>query len=274
MKMADILRLQVEMKHKGEYVYSNYYNKYNDLTEDLDAIICDDAVVFFVSEQYVKRTFFCASDLDSLCRLLEQAPANTVLDYINKGKMPEEVEKSIINGGYKLRDIYSRNSRPIPYTPPEESVDKKYVQMLNKLYNPTLGEHAKPEDFSMIKQVLLENFDPVNSDVFSDEDLKEAINNGWVWIYKVDGQICCMYIYQIIGKKRYGAITYNRLSADYLYSIVKNADDDSEEKYGVKQHYFWVNDSNKKIARTLIKEGKFMPDGIKNYIYYKEEKND
>ena len=271
MNISDILQIRDELKHSNRVVYLNYYNKYNGSDKEFTVYDNEGAVVFIVPEQYVDRAFFFATDLESLAKLLMQSPKGTVLDYVCKGDMPAELKRTVsVDGGYICHSVYERCFYPIPYIPPQDIIDPKVFGILQEMYDPSIGRPATMAELPHIKRILLDNFDPVNSDILPDEELISAIENGWVWIYKPDDEIYTMYIYQVFGKKRYGALTYNRLSADYLYSIEETADRLSVKRYDLKQHYYWIDVSNRKIIRRMTKIGRYIPDGIKNHIFIKE----
>ena len=64
-------------------------------------------------------------------------------------------------------------------------------------------------------------------------------------------------------------MTYNCLSADYLYSVTRKANGISNKKHDPKWHYCWINIDNKKIIHTMEQLDELKPDDVKNVIYKK-----
>ena len=267
-KIKDVLAIIKHIKQKNVMGvdYNNYYNKYNSSDNDVVSWKGDNSIVFIVSEEYVNRTFFYSSDIRELSELLKLVPKGCVLDYVSK-ELPKELDGALSVSGFVQHAIYARRTLPVPYETTKG--DRKFKELMKRLYKPDLGEPATNADIPEIKRIMFETFDPINSDIPTSDELLEDIKNKNVWIYKLNDEIVTMYIYRIYGNRRYGAMTYNRLSADYLSSLVTNANLESERTHSIKFHYGWIDISNKKIIRSLEKEGVLGLDGIRNYIFQK-----
>ncbi len=267
-KINELLSIikKIKLSVDKQESYGNYYNKYNHLEEELNAWVTEETVVFIVEEEYVNRLFFFTYSLEELTNILKEVPDKCVIDYVCN-EMPDALESCFKESDFKQHAIYARRTLSVPFE--TKKGDPKYKAVMAKLYKPEVGTPAEISDLPSIKKIMFEVFDPINSDIPTSEELLEDIKNQTVWIYKVNEEIVTMYIFRVYGRKRYGAMTYNRLSADYLSSLVTNAHKESEKHHPVKWHYGWIDITNKKIIRTLEKEGVLELDGIKNYIYQK-----
>lgn len=266
MKIGEILKCCADIKQRGKRYITNYYNKYNETDVDFDVKIGSNTIVFCLQEAFVYRCFFLTSDLYELSELLEQVPTDTVMDYIIKSEVLDtELDASFLKAGFNLYSKYQRLTTPVPDNRPKT----KLIQLMEKMYNPEIGVKAVESDASDIYNLMLEQFDPRGSEILTMSELLDSIRQGRVWIYRVDNEICVLYIYQIEGKKRYGNMTINKLSADYLYNVTTNANNDSLLHNDIRFHYGWIKDDNLKVKKSLQSQGILDFDGVCNFIYIK-----
>ncbi|MBQ8982351.1 MAG: hypothetical protein IJ079_02085 [Lachnospiraceae bacterium] len=266
MKIAEILELCNSIKREKKKYYTNYYMTYNSSDSDFIVIQNEGTIVFLVKEEFFYRCFFLSNNLETLIKCLSEVPQDSILDFIEKAE-----NCSLLNtfqkSGFNSYATYLRVSSPIPPKPYKKD---KIELLCEKLYNDKLGQRATESDIPQLRQIFLDVFD-VNCDgILTVEKLRRSIQNGTVWIYKADEKICTVYIYQVEGKKRYGNLTYNCLSADYLYSVCRKANELSAKEHDFILHYGWVNEKNKKIGRTLNTTSAQGYDGVRNYIFRKE----
>ncbi len=260
----------IKLKSALSENYCNYFGKYNSSDAKNAVWIGDNTIVFVVEEEYINRVFFFTRDVDELSDLFRYIPEGCVLDYIGKS-MPEELYNTFSNAGLIKHAEYARITLSVPYE--TDKGDLAYKELLKKLYKPDVGAPAALEDLTSIREIMFERFDPINSEIPTKEELMEDIKNQTVWIYKHNDRIVTMYIFRIYGKKRYGVMTYNLLSADYLDSLIENAHKEAEITHTIKWHYGWFDVENNKIIRTLKKKGIYEPDGTRNYVFVKKEVN-
>lgn len=265
MNISAILNRCKEIRKEQKTIYSNYYNKYNGSDVEFDVIEGQGTIVFGVPEEFIYRIYFYSNDPDVLKECLAKVRKDAVTDCVCKGDIGE-IGKVIEESGWRKYGEYARTMLPVP------NIKKKKTSMellLEKMYNPDIATLADECDIPAIRKMMLDTFDPANSEIIGEEELKRLVGEETVWLHKVNGEIATCYIYRIEGKKRYGALTYNRLSADYLYSVTRRAHEISNEKHKPEWHYGWINIENTKIIRTLKATGDFKLDGVKNYIYKK-----
>lgn len=265
MKISLILKYCMEIKKEKKTIYSNYYNKYNDSNIEFDVIEGQGTIVFGLKEEFIYRVYFFSNNLKTLKELLTQVRSDAVTDYIckeNIGEIGELIEQS----GWKKYAEYARTMLSV------SNIQKKKTKMelmLEKMYNPNIAILANQHDIPAIRKMMFDTFDPVNSEIIGEQELQKLIEEETVWLCKVDDKITTCYIYRIEGKKRYGMLTYNCLSADYLYSVTRRAHEISNVKHKPEWHYGWINLENTKIIRTLKSTDDLKLDGVKNFIYKK-----
>lgn len=265
MKIYDILERCKEIKKERKITYSNYYNKYNTCDFDFDIIEGNGTIVFGLKEEFIYRVYFCSNDLSALRECLSKVKKDSVIDWIFKNDVGE-IGEILEGSGWEKYGEYARTMLPVPNIKKEKT---KMELLLEKMYDPEIAELAEEEDIPAIRKLMLDTFDPVNSEIMPEEELKRLVKEETVWLHKVDDKITTCYIFRIEGKKRYGAMTYNCLSADYLYSVTRKAHEISNAKHKPKWHYGWINMENKKIIRSLNSVDDLQLDGVRNIIYTK-----
>ncbi len=265
MKIENILQICAQIKAEGIKVTTNYYNKYNNKEVEFDIIQGEGTIVFGVQEEYVYRIFFVSNNMKMLLSCLKEVKKNAVIDYVCRGDMGE-VAEIIENSGWRKCYEYERITTKAPEVIKDKTRTRK---LLERMYDPNCGELATEKDIPQIQELMWKVFDPIGSEIMTDAELREAINNETVWVYKSDEKICTLYIYRIEGRKRYGAITYNCLSANYLFNILQRANGISDKKDKPVIHYYWIRVDNQRIRHSMIEENSYCPDGMKNYIYVK-----
>lgn len=268
MKIDDILRRCTEIKRERRPVYSNYYNKYTGRDVEFDVIEGEGTIVFGIQEEFIYRIYFCSNNLVALKDCLEKVPKNSVTDWVCKGEIGE-IGDIIEESKWKRYAEYIRNTVPVKKKMKKTRKKTRLELLLEEKYDPECAEPAEESDIPAIRKLMIDTFDPVNSEILTEEELRKLIQQKTVWIYKVEGKICTLYIYRIEGKKRYGAMTYNCLSADYLYNVTRKANDISNKIHKPIAHYGWIDVNNKKIKRTLEKTDSLQWDGVKNHIFQK-----
>lgn len=265
MKIYDILNICTSIKKEKKITYCNYYNKYNNSNIEFDVIQDMGTIIWGLQEEFVYRIYFMSNNFYTLSNCLKRVPKGAVTDLICKGEIGQ-LGEIIKKSGWKNYAEYVRNTVPVK----AKKEKTKMELLLEKMYNPDCAQLANESDIPAIRKLMIDTFDPVNSEILTENELRELIRGESVWLYKINEKICTLYIYRIEGKKRYGAMTYNCLSADYLYSVTRKANDISNKKHNPISHYGWIDLKNKKIRRTLEKQGSISFDGIKNYIYQKQ----
>lgn len=266
MKIDTILQRCREIKKERKTIYSNYYNKYNGSDIEFDVIEGRGTIVFGLPEEFIYRIYFFSNDLDALKECLAKVRKDAVADCVCKGDVGE-IGEVIEQSGWEKYGEYARTMLSVA-----DAAKKKKTKMellLEKMYNPDIARLAEEEDIPAIRKMMIDTFDPANSEILEEDELRRLIKEETVWLHKVGDEIATCYIFRIEGKKRYGALTYNRLSADYLYSVTRRAHEISNEKHKPEWHYGWINLENKKIIRTLKATDDLKLDGVKNFIYKK-----
>lgn len=264
----EILRNMSEIRHRGGSVLTNYYNQCNGLDNKFNTWQAENTVVFEWIDDGIKRIYFYSTDCDELERLLAYVSSGSVIDYVTKKR--GECAELFRNAGYKLRFDYGRFCvKPISKEAQElRTALQSDNAIVEELYDAPYGEMAKIEDAEEIDKQLREEFDPVESHFYSLDKLRDHIKKGWVWVAKQDGKIIAANLYEIQGKKSYGAYLYNRGGVDVLCSLIAKTDQ-YVAKLGVTYHYCWMRLNNRRILRYNMKYNGYVPDGLFDMIYEK-----
>lgn len=141
-------------------------------------------------------------------------------------------------------------------------------EIMKKWINSSYGELALESDAEEIDRHLRRVFDPYEAHFYSLDKLRSYIRKGWVWIVRVDGEIIAGSLFEIQGKKVYGAYIWNDGGAEVLFSL----------NYKINQYlsfldvtycYCWMRLNNKRIIRYNMKYNGYVPDGLYDMIYVK-----
>lgn len=267
-KINEIQKSISQIKLVGKTVYTNYYNQCKDCLEQLKCWKTEKAIVFEYNDLGIKRIYFYAVDTNDLISLLSTVDAGSVIDIITKDK--NKLSEVFRVAGYKRYAEYGRfyiNSNNERTQEFRNSLHEEQVQ--NLIVNGEYGEPALISDAEEIDKQLREEFDPYESHFYSLEKLREHIAKGWVWVVKKDDKIVAANLFEIQGRKVYGAYLYNKDEVDVMYSLVTKTDE-YIAKQGVIYAYCWMRLNNIRAVRFNQKYHGFVADGLYDIIYLKE----
>lgn len=268
MKINEILNIISPIRQKGIPFYSNYYNQCKDIADDFLVFTTEHALVFLWDDMGVKRIYFFASVLEELKYILSHLDKESVIDFITKDK--EALSKVFEAAGYSRYAEYGRFHIKLDNKEAEKLRDDlNDKDLMNVLIKSSCGEMALESDAEEIDGCLRRVFDSYESHFYSIEKLREHIRKGWVWIVRDKGKIIAGNLFQIQGKKFYGAQLWNDGNIDVLVSLnykvgqyVKDLD--------IKYYYCWMRLNNKRIVRYNMKFYGYVPDGLYDMIYVKK----
>ena len=146
----------------------------------------------------------------------------------------------------------------------------RYFKKVNTRKIPVEGiSFAQISDLDDISELLYNNFCKYTDHLPSVEELKQMIGNNQVLVDRDNsGKACGVNIFTITGTTAYGNAWIDMGdNAINLYLAGRNVYVDK----GVKYNYFWVRDSNEKVAKMHIKMGA-KADGLKDYTFIKHYK--
>ena len=266
-KIYDIIKsIKQNAIEKHTKVFTNIYTLYNEIEQSEYAFCVQGAngIVFWKKDNWdVCRVFFVASDLLELSVLLSEVPSDVVMDY-NTHKNNNMLNQFFIKAGFQLKASYVRKGMGIQGIGYEDV--SAHSDILDDYYDESIVEYALYSDIDEIMQIIEDTFDKETDHLPARENLIEWIKNKWVLIYREEGKIYTIYIYEIFGKKMYSALSYNSVTADKMYTLEKKGYLDAVQKYDVQYIYAWFNRENfGAMKRNVLKE-----DGLINYIYKKQ----
>ena len=267
--IKDIRTIMASIRRNGGSVLTNYYNQCNHLDIRFKTWTSSRAIVFEWIDLGIKRIYFYATDEKELTELLSLVDVGSVIDFITKDK--NDLRQVFQKANYRLHLEYGRFCVKPRTKQAQELYDLVHDEdVFNQVTkNDLYGEPALIEDAETIDRQLREEFDPFEAHFYSLEQLRENIKKGWVWVARKDGEIIAANLFEIQGRKAYGAYLYNRGNIDVLCSLIANTDN-YVAKLGVTYSYCWMRLTNKRIIRYNMKYNGYVPDGVFDMIYIKE----
>lgn len=258
------------IRRAGGKVYTNYYNQCNDIEDSLQTWQAEKSIVFEWVDEGIKRIYFYSTDVEELGNILELASFGSVIDYLTKEKT--ELAEVFRSAGYALHLEYGRfhieQAAKSQEAKEIDSILHNDDQLRKEIFEAPYGEMAKVEDAEEIDRQLREEFDPYEAHFYSLEKLREHIKKGWVWVAKDNGKIIAANLFEIQGRKAYGAYLYNRGEINVMLSLLAKADA-AIAKMNVPYAYCWMRLNNKRIIRYNMKYNGYVQDNLYDIIYVK-----
>lgn len=265
--ITEILLLTRSIRQKGLPFFSNYFNQCKDIQESFPVYILPRALVFKWNDMGVRRIFFFASDIEELGHILSILPNESVIDFITKDK--EALQVCFEQAGFKLYLEYGRfYIKPGNAEAEELRHSLEDDEKASEIFNAPYGELAKESDAEVIDRHLRRVFDHYEAHFYSMDKLKEHIRKGWVWVAREKGEIIAGNLFEIQGKKVYGAYIWNDGGLDVLCSLNHKVSQ-YLSNLDIQYYYCWMRLSNKRIIRYNMKYNGYVPDGIYDMIYVK-----
>lgn len=263
----EILLLTRNIRQKGLPFYSNYFNQCKDMKESFPVYILSHALAFEWNDIGVRRIFFFASDTGELEHILSCIPNESVIDFITKDK--GELKACFEQAGYKLYLEFGR----FYIKPGNDEVEKlrhclEDDEKANEIFNAPYGELAQESEAEEIDRHLRRVFDPYEAHFYPMDKLREHIRKGWVWVARNNKEIIAGNLFEIQGKKVYGAYIWNDGEVDVLCSL-NHKISQYLSNLDVQYYYCWMRLNNKRIIRYNMKYNGYVPDGLYDMIYVK-----
>ena len=185
------------------------------------------------------------ANLDEFFRLINEP---VVAEIVSKNAVASDFLKGVKFRPYK---IYSRY----------RSVKK------NRSFNNVLP--ADLSDASEIFELISETFDPLSDYLPSFEELSELIAKGLVFVIKQERAIAGTAIFEIKEKICYFRL--NCVKKEFQNGLIGFALASAPKQTQEAQTFYtWINDENKEAVRLNSALG-YKPDGLKNYIFIKDD---
>ncbi len=215
----------------------------------------DHCLLIRCKEFHFYRLFVVSDDSEQLILLLSQLSG---YEYVINIPTKSGIEPWLIileKSGFEHYETYSR-----------------YYYHVNDKRRPVEDiEFAKPSEKEDISVLLYENFNKYTDHLPSLDELQTMIEQKAILVdHDKNGKVCGVNIFTIKGRTAYGNAWIDKgENAIGLYLASKNIYVDR----GVKFSYFWVRDSNTKVAKMHLKSGAKL-DGLKDYTFIKRNQND
>lgn len=245
MRLEQIREKIRDLKFDEKRAITNFYNQANLSTKMYEIWEAESTIIFWYMEMSVCHVMFYSYDEKELRQGLQQLPASATIHIVTKDKEDASVWEARI--GYPLYAIYGRFGYVLGS--PEEEKQRFAAMKLDRFYDEKIGFLAKQTDLREIQDLLYKTFDPYSDVLFTDERMKDLIDNGNVWIEREGQYICTVFVYQIEGKKYYANLALNHSTADVLHSIQKKSILQAIEEHGVTYFYGWQSLANMQASR-------------------------
>lgn len=270
MKIREILRESRLIKQKGMPFYTNYYNQCKDIDDDFLVFRAERALVFVWNDLGVQRVYFFASDLKQLKQILSRIDKGSVIDFLTKDK--DSLRDIFEAAGYTLHMEYGRfyQERGHVNAKAEKLQQDIYDDKFQEKYVHTSSgcEAALESDAEEIDKCLRRVFDLYEAHFYSLEKLREHIRKGWVWIVREKGNIIAGSLFEVQGKKGYGAYIWNDGGLEAI-SFLNYKMGQYFDSLNIEYFYCWIRLSNKRSIRYNMNFFGFVPDGLYDMIYVK-----
>lgn len=266
--ISELRQEMTRIRRLGNPSVTNYFNQCSHCEAPLKSWIGEAALVFMWDDNGVPRTFFYASDKEELARILALTEDGYCLDYVVKGE--NDMEDIFVKANYLP---YAQFGRFVAVGRSEEAQEMDQIlhsdkEIHEQLYERVHAECAKVEDAEEIDAGLRNKFDAYDSHFWDMETLRHHIREGWVYVVRENGKIIAASLYEIQGRKSYGAFMYNNGSVEVITSLLETIGAAMAKK-GCIQHYCWMDLKNKRALRYNVKYGGLRFDGMVDYIYVK-----
>lgn len=270
MNINDIRRSMSKIRRAGDSVVTNYYAQCNDVVDDLPVWMGSKTIVFEWNDNGIKRIYFYSADVEELETILVESSEGSVIDYLTKDKT--QLSELFHRAGYALHLEYGRfhieNGAKSEEAKEIDTVLHNDNQLRKEIFEAPYGEMATIDDAEEIDRQLREEFDPYEAHFYSLEKLREHIKKGWVWVAKENGKIIAANLFEIQGRKAYGAYLYNRGEINVMLSLLAKTDA-AIAKMNVLYAYCWMRLNNKRIIRYNMKYNGYVQDDLYDMIYVK-----
>ena len=246
---------------------SNVYFFFDPLKADVlcDARVAADTIIFIQHDVGgINRVYFATSNPDRLSDMLCDVHFQSVIDY-NSENVNCDITDALEKAGYNHYSTYIRRRYDVVANNYEFNNNERGI--LDRFYSEDYVSYATQSDSEAIYSILWNVFDPKRDHLPDLETLNKWIDEKRVLYYAEDGIIYSIYIYEVYGKKMYSAFSYNKTSADKLYSLEKKAFSDAIERNGITQKYSWVNIKNYRAADRT----NYVNESFYNFIFCKDD---
>lgn len=261
----DILTSISKIKRSRKKIYSNYLPLSSSEEKKIEqAFLTDNSVVFTLKDGCVTRIFFYSSDESELKELLSQITPGAILEYYSKS-MDDNLE-SLLKDSFTLKTVL-RKATSVKMS--KEFLESPIWRAYRSMINEDIGDYAVPGDEEDIFEILSQNFDPTIDHIPDKEDiLNNYIRKKCALIYRENGKVEGLSLFQINGKKMFNQYVYSNKNLEVVVSLGDKIDKIQQE-LGIQYSYGYVDLSNKQSSRWhKIINVNF--DDLFNHIYQKK----
>lgn len=270
-EQRSILQIRQEMariRRMGRTPFTNYYNQCNLCTQPLEFWGEEKSCIFVWNDNGVKRVYFYSIDMESLGSLLKLVESGSCIDYITK-KREDSAELFITAGFYRRLEygrfvlgVQSKSAAEMEKILTEDNVLSK------ELYHAVAARPATVDEAEEVDACLREKFDLYEAHFYDMDKLRDYIRKKWVWVVRENDKIIAANLFEIQGRKVYGAYLFNNGPVEVLTSL-NNTVNAYVAQLGCIHSYCWMNLANKRILRYNVTYGGYKFDGMYDMIYVK-----
>lgn len=246
---SEVKSLFSEMIKQGKLVYNNYFGIPE--KERCEIEVASNTILVRKKEFDFYRLYILSRDPKETEMLLASLnDSDYVINIPSKGKI-DDWDELLINSGFTFLDVYSRfYNNNIPS------------------YPSSIETFASEEEVDDVAELLYSNFSKYTDHLPDRQEILDMVKNHQVITDYMDGKLCGVMIYTIIGNKGYQNFWINKKGENALSLLFKAKNILIE--HGIKYCYYWIKDTNKPVIKihTLL-GGK--PDGLKDYSYLKKK---
>lgn len=259
---VEIIDAITALKNKKQKIYTNCFMQFQHLEkENWEAVSSDQSLYLIDQDHGVNRVLFYTVDFEDLNGLLREFLDNNkeyVLEVLSKeaSLYQDFLEQA---GFRQYKRVMRMSNRDISSLLESDSLLLQY-------YNPTVGEKAKEKDVKQINQKLWDIFDTRVSHLLTDEEVKESVERGEIYLVKDStGNIQALLQRVAEPKSFYINQIYNGGDKGLIHAVLLN----ELRKYydqGGRYLYAWVEEDNMASRKFHEKFG-LTHDGLWDVIY-------
>ena len=248
-------------KNKADFYMSNVFKVPDSIVDFYED---ENGIAFLINDKDVYRAYFACNKASSLQKLLSKMPTHTGVEIIGKS-LDSITKEALEKSGYSNFTTYLRACN----TNLKETFDKNIPDKFKNVDYRAYVQNATLKEMEQIYELLYGTFTPLTSHLQNEEELKEDIKNNKVRISIEDTKVIAILTYDQKGKKLYMEHAINQGRSILMHSLYFSVLEDAVID-GVNFVYTWMREDNDRVLAFAKRYG-IVPDGIKNYVYIKDE---
>lgn len=223
----------------------------------------ENAIIFFIREYDFYRLYYAYTDMNAFENLLRNIPDNISysIEILQKEPLSDEV-KNTIDKYAPFNTIFIRM---------RAALSNIKVQTF---YKPNEIEYASPNEVELIHKSMFSTFSKYYSHIQTIETLQNYVDNRQIIVVRDDdSNLAAFLIFTINGLVSHNNQAIN-INGNPAYGIkVIDSYYSRMRELGIKNIYLWVDTINNSKVQKMHEIYGYQADGLKNYIFVKEQDN-